>query len=429
MASVAVACFVIVWLAGSLLAATAVSCAAQAPGSLARAACQGRLHQWKDAEETYRLFLSTHTRSVPAALGHAEALLHLGFAVEAEEEVRKLLASNPAEPAVYKLQAWLLGNIDKEPGAAEQALKKVTDIAPNDADGWRLLGTFYLDSHRIEESIHCFERAIALNSKEPLYRAGLARAYAAAGRAQEAAQAFRTALSAAGANAEASIFLWYGDFLADAQRHDESIAAYSRAIALDDGDYQAWIQRAGVQIKAGRYRDAERDVLEARKRGATERQAENLLVRVYRGLGDDRQAQAAAAAVERAATDEEERRTKWRRARLALEEAERLIQEGRFADALPLYRNVSEDVPNYADAWLALGICYVRAGDTRRAEQSLRRFVRLQPLSPDGHSALGMLLISERKTSEARTELNEALRLDPGSTEAKEALAAISGHE
>ena len=93
-------------------------------------------------------------------------------------------------------------------------------------------------------------------------------------------------------------------------------------------------------MKAGRYHDAEKDALEAIEQGAGERDAQIVLLSVYRGLGERAKAQAAAAVVERAADAEEERRAKWRRARTALEQAEKLMQAGRFSDALPLYESV-----------------------------------------------------------------------------------------
>ena len=153
-----------------------------------------------------------------------------------------------------------------------------------------------------------------------------------------------------------------------------------------------------------------------------------LLVRVYRGLGEDGKAQAAAAAMDAAAKAEEDRRAKWHRARKALEEAEQLMQQQRFADALPLYTSVVSDVPDFADAWFGAGICYVQTGDAERGERSLRAFLRLQPLSEEGHTALGVLLLSQKRLVEARAEILEALRLNPTSTEAREALDAIEPH-
>jgi tetratricopeptide (TPR) repeat protein len=383
--------------------------------------------------------LKAHTDSVPAALGHIETLLRLqqasllrhnveaavGYAVEASRELSGLLEAHPGEPAVLKVQASVLGNLEKNPRAAEEILKKVTQIAPRDGDAWSRLGSFYVDSRRIEEGIRCFERAAALDSANPLYRAGLARGYAAAGRDAEAQKAFAAAVKTSRPDTNPFVFLWYGDFLASAERYRESREAYSLVIAADPADGAAWLKRAAVEVKAGDYRNAEADALKALERGGGEREAQNLLVRVYRGLGDAAKARAAAAAAEHAADAEEERRAKWRRARSSLEEAEHLMQADRFAEAVPLYRSAVADMPDYADAWLSLGVCYGQTGDATRAEQSFRTFLRLQPLSAEGHSALGVLLLSQQRIEEARAELREALRLDAASEQAREALQVL----
>jgi tetratricopeptide (TPR) repeat protein len=236
------------------------------------------------------------------------------------------------------------------------------------------------------------------------------------------------ALETAQPDSDPLVFLWYGDFLASVGRYDESGKAYSRIIAVDPGNGEAWLKRAAVEVKAGRYQAAQKDALGALERGVGEREAQTLLISVYRGLGDEARAQATAAAVERASDAEEESRTKWRRARTALDQAERLMQAGRFSEALPLYNSVTKDAPGYAEAWFASGMCYANTGDAKLAEQSFQRYLRLQPRSADGHSALGLLLLSQQRIAEARAELQEALRLDPaGATEAKEALDSLAG--
>ncbi len=440
MAAPALICITILFQApGPASGAQSPSCAGLSPDSLDRAVCHQRLRQWSEAEAVYRTYLKAHADSLPAALGHVEMLLRMqqasllrhnvegavGYAVEASRELSGLLEAHPAEPAVLKVQASLLGNIEKNPRAAEEILVKVTQIAPRDGDAWSRLGSLYLDSRRIDEGIRCFERAAALDSANPLYRAGLARGYAAAARDADAEKAFATAVETARPDTDPRVFLWYGDFLASAERYDESIAAYSRVITADPADAEARLKRAAVEAKAGRYHDAEADALKALEHGAGEREVHSLLVRIYHGLGNDAKAQAAAAAAGQAADTEEERRAKWRRARNSLDQAERLMQADRFSEALPLYRSVTADVPDYADAWFAVGVCYGQTGDATRAEQSFRTFLRLQPLSAEGHSALGVLLLSKQRIAEARAELQEALRLDGGATEAKEALQLL----
>ncbi len=385
-------------------------------------------------------YQKVYRESVPAAIGHIEMLVRMQAAarvggnlddavkqaIEVSEELANLIEAHPEDVPVLRLQAAVLGNLEKNPGAAERVLERITRIAPRDAGAWGQLGSFYLDGQRIEDGIRCFERAIAIDSTNPLYRAGLARGYATANRQADAEQAFALALGTARPEVSPQVFLWYGDFLTAAARYEESAKAYSRVIATDPLDHAAWLKRAAAEAKAGRYREAEQDSREALARGAGERESQSLLVTVYRGLGDEAKAQSAAVAVERASDAEEERRAKWQHARAALEKADRLLKAERFSEALPLYNAVTDEVPGYADAWFSAGMCYARTADAKHAEQAFRSYLRLQPNSADGHTSLGLLLLMQKRNVEARGELEQALRLDPSSTEARDALNSLA---
>ena len=120
------------------------ACAALAQVSLARADCYAQARRWREAEGVYREFRTAHRDSMAAALGHAEVLFHLNHVVEAAQIVRRLAESRPDEPAVLKLQAWMVQNVEKDPPSAGALLEKLTRISPVDADAWRLLGSFYL---------------------------------------------------------------------------------------------------------------------------------------------------------------------------------------------------------------------------------------------------------------------------------------------
>ncbi len=417
------------WCAAALLphpdGARGNECEALAPVSIERGACLARARQWQEAEGVFRAYRALHRDSVPAALGHAEVLLQMQHILEASETVRKLAEAHPNDASVLKVQAWISVNVDKNPAAAGEILERVTRLAPRDADAWRLLGLFYLDAHREDEAVRSFEQATALDPASALYRAGLARALATAGRSEQAAAAFDAALSGPRAAADATALLWYGDFLSRAGRHEESIQAYSRALRIDGSSGEAWLRKAAAEASSGRFREAEHDALEAGKRAANEREVQLVLVRAYRGLGEEAKAQAAAGAVEAVSRAEEDRRARWRHVRKSLDEAGRLMEAQRFPDALPLYLSVTREVPDYSDAWLAAGICLVETGAAARGEAAFRTYLKLQPLSAEGHTALGALLVSEKRFAEARAELSEALRLDPGSAVAKEVLEAL----
>ena len=62
----------------------------------------------------------------------------------------------------------------------------------------------------------------------------------------------------------------------------------------------------------------------------------------------------------------------------ALESGFRLLQTGRFAEALQLLRQVVEVLPAEGRAWLGLGFCNFKLGDHRRATEAFAE-ARLWP--------------------------------------------------
>jgi tetratricopeptide (TPR) repeat protein len=367
--------------------------------------------------------------AIPAMAGQQEELrrvehlLQLDHTVEASRELTRLVESYPRNLAVLRTYASFLSTAERNPPAAEAVLKRITEVAPHDGDAWALLGTFYLDRERPEQGLECFEKAVEIDGGRAAYRAGLARALAANRRDAEAEEAF--AVAARTASAPAAVFVWHGDYLATKGEHLRSCEAYTKALAATPRDPAVLLKRAGVAVSLGRFAEAQRDAEAARSAGAKERDVMNVLVRVYQGLGDEVRAAEAAVAVERAAQEEEDRRARWRRAKEALDRAEQSMAADRPSAALPDFELVNADAPEFAGAWLGTAVCKARLGDTAGAEAAFRAFLKLQPLSADGHAGLGLVLMSAGRTAEAREEFEEALRLDPNAEQAREALRAL----
>lgn len=411
----------------ALAFALAVTCGAQDRRSAdpPTAAALARAGKWREAEAAWRQFLNAQPSSVPAALGHIRALVHLDHAVEASQELKRLLEAHPDEPAVLREYAFQLSTLDKNPVDAERVLERITVIAPDDAEAWALLGSFHLGREHAARAGECFSRAAGIEPANPVYRAGLARANSLAGKDAEAEREFRAALASARPASHPAAFKWYAEWQAASGRLDESRAAYTKALEGEPSNPSLLLARAAVLTAAGKYADAEADIREARRLGASERESLNAMVRIYKGLGEQAKAAEAAAAVARAAELEEQRRANWRAAKADLDIAEKLMASGRAREALPLFLRVTSAAPGYADAWFGAAACYSASGDAVNAERYMREFLRLQPLSAEGHSALGIMLLEQGRTGEARTELEEAIRLDPSSSEAREALRAL----
>ncbi len=61
------------------------------------------------------------------------------------------------------------------------------------------------------------------------------------------------------------------------------------------------------------------------------------------------------------------------------QQAKELMAEGRFAEAVPLYRDLNRAVPNNAGLMLNLGMALHMAGDERKAIPLLEAAVKLDP--------------------------------------------------
>jgi superkiller protein 3 len=129
-----------------------------------------------------------------------------------------------------------------------------------------------------------------------------------------------------------------------------------------------------------------------------------------------------------------------------------LMAEGKFEEAVPIYRQLSQAVPNnpglllnlgmalhlaghsrqairpletaikldasIAPAWLFLGACYVDAGEPARALPPLKKYIGMQPGDPGGHQTLADALLGTNAFPEATAEYKKVSEIEPGNQHA-----------
>ena len=101
----------------------------------------------------------------------------------------------------------------------------------------------------------------------------------------------------------------------------------------------------------------------------------------------------------------------------AAEQGGKLLDAGRFAEALPLLREAHERSPRRGSGH-RLGYCYLALGDLENAERVLRAEVEAHPDLVDARNALGVSLINQGRGEDALAVFLEAARLAPHSAEA-----------
>lgn len=90
-----------------------------------------------------------------------------------------------------------------------------------------------------------------------------------------------------------------------------------------------------------------------------------------------------------------------------------MVKEKRFADALPLAREMTDRFPEYGTGWKIFGAMLWAAGQPEQALAAMQTSVRLLPHDAEAHTNLGTALNKIRRLDEAEKWLRGALQIDP----------------
>jgi len=103
--------------------------------------------------------------------------------------------------------------------------------------------------------------------------------------------------------------------------------------------------------------------------------------------------------------------------------AKEFMAEGKFAQAIPLYRELNQAVPNNAGLMLNLGMALHMAGDERQSLPPLETAVKLDPMLAPAWLFLGAARLQLGQTPAAVGALKTVLSLQPDHRDALEMLA------
>jgi len=108
---------------------------------------------------------------------------------------------------------------------------------------------------------------------------------------------------------------------------------------------------------------------------------------------------------------------------LKSQRAKQLMAEGNFAQAIPLYRELNQAVPNNPGLLLNLGMAMHMAGKEREAISELEAAVKLDPALAPAWLFLGTARLQLGETAAGVEALNIFLHLQPDHREARQMLA------
>jgi tetratricopeptide (TPR) repeat protein len=381
--------------------------------------------RWREAEEQLRLHLNRHPKTAEAVVLHARALAALGQPFDAALELEEFLKQEPESVPALKLYGHLLDAVVEEKAKAEEVMLKTARLAPRDPEVWRSLGNLYLVRNRFDDAIRCFAEAARLRPTDPLLVASLAYARGKVAPSPQVAASFLKAvgLNRRSGQPDPAVHLLYGDYLLATQKTSEGIAQLTRALLLNPHLAEAYFLRALAYERLKDYRRAEADALAAIREEEGRRDARQLLLRVYRALGDSAKAEREAAALQQLSEQGSREQEAGRDVRGLLATAEPLLREGKFAAAAQAYEEIVKTAPDFYEAYFALGMSYFQLGRLPESEAAFKKYLSFQPISADGHAALGVLLLQRGRFAEARGEFKRAIEIDPGAVEARKGFA------
>jgi tetratricopeptide (TPR) repeat protein len=385
----------------------------------------GQAGNWIAAEKELRIYRNSHPDSEEANVLLAESLIQLSQPFDAALELQLFLKQYPNSVRALKLHAALASKTLLDESLAQSELSKATQLAPNDVGTWKALAELYMDEGKLEAAIPALKEAHRLAPSDPVILASLAYATGQTTESADVNAMFGRAikLSQDSTKHMALVQMLYGRHLVEVGDAEQSISSFNNVLAINPryapGLY--WRARAYEQLK--KLPAAEADAILATRLDPTDNGAPLLLVTIYRKQGNLEKAQEYADVVQQIAKNREAQNSNGRELRESLDRGERLLDEGHFVEAIPEYQSVIQHLPNFYEAYFALGMCYGQTGHFSEAEVAFKKYLALQPISADGRAALGVLLLSMGRGTEAVPELQQAIQIDPTLLEARKALA------
>jgi TolB-like protein/tetratricopeptide (TPR) repeat protein len=140
---------------------------------------------WLGAEQEYRQALDLNPNYATAHRWYGALLMNLGRSAEAIQEMERALELDPFSLIINMELGWVHYMARDYGQALEQALKTI-DIEPQFLAAHHILGLAYERMGKHKEAITAFKKAHSGSAGNPISLAGLARAYAIAGRKGEA---------------------------------------------------------------------------------------------------------------------------------------------------------------------------------------------------------------------------------------------------
>ncbi len=216
-----------------------------------------------------------------------------------------------------------------------------------------------------------------------------------------------------------------GMLLVQARRPADGLAHLLAAINAKPEIPDYWLGYLEALLLLGERTEAASTLALARQHGLAGKAADEFALRLESQM--PRAAAASPAACNDAAIAPKAPRASRRREAQAVRRQEAavlgMVRQGRFRDALPLAREMTERFPKHGAGWKVFAAMLWAAGSQEDAITAMQTSVRLLPEDAEAHTNLGTALNKMRRIDEAEKRLLRALQIDPNFAPAHSQLA------
>ena len=251
---------------------------------------------------------------------------------------------------------------------AEACYQQVLQWQPNNADAWHLLGLIASQQAQYQTAIERIERAMRLNSTNPIFYNNLGNIYQRQGNLQGAIELYQKAIQLQPNYADAYNNL--GNTYQEQGQWTKAIDCYQQAIQLQPHLANVYGNLGVAYQKQGQWTEA----IDCYHQ-AIQLQPNHAVA--YKNLGGVYQ------------------------------------QQGQWTEAIDCYQQAIQLQPNYADAHYNLGVIYQKQGQWTEAIDCYQQAIQLQPNYADAHYNLGVIYQKQGQWTEAIECYQQAIQLQP----------------
>jgi tetratricopeptide (TPR) repeat protein len=318
----------------------------------------------------------------------------------------------PAPPAL------VLDGADPVVAAAIEKERQRVLENPRSAAAWGKLGELLTAFHYWKDALVCFAQAERLDPREPRwpYHQGvLLLLYNPKG----AIPRLRRAVELCGDNNPAPR-LRLSEALLSLDQLEEAEEGFRLLLKHDSVNARARLGLGRVALQRQQWQEARSHLEAAAADRHSARAAAIALAELHQRQGDENTAEKWRRRAERLPPDvswpdpfieEVQRLPIGKRPRL--DQANRLLEQGRVAEAITQLNELVKEYPDFSKAWFILGKALYHSGAYPDAEQSLGKVVELTPGYAEAHYYLGVARMRQGKREAAAVAFREAIKHKP----------------